>query len=300
MNLLRQCLRRLGTVLPGRASVASLKSDHARSVYIEGGRIPWSEGYSRHRNAVIEGALADPSSLECFASGRDLPPGYGFKLDERCIEIPWIFLRYPRSAGKRMDAGCAYLKFDAIRRRLDPDSSVTLLTLDKRDMAFPVVAREVVRLEADMRSVSLGGGTFDAITCVSTLEHVGMDNTQLYTADAAFREQSEGDFLRAFRELVRLLKSGGSLFVTVPHGARKNHGWLQVFDAAMLDRMIDSPDVTLVEESIYRHGPSGWARATRESAAQSIYFDVHAAGADATSSSLAAAEAVACLWFKRQ
>lgn len=300
MDALRRYANKLGSLFLGRHPARGPEGNRLHSTYIEGGRVPWSEGYSRYRNAVIEETVSQASALANFGPGGVLPAGYGVKLDERCIEIPWIFSRYPAAAGAILDAGCAYLKFDSIRRRLDPSTSVTLLTLDKRDMAFPVAAKVVHRLEADMRDVPLERQTFDAITCVSTLEHVGMDNTQLYTADDSYREQSDRDYLKALTELAGLLKLGGDLFVTVPYGARKNHGWLQVFDPGMLDSMIAVPGVALVEEAIYQHRATGWGRAGRDSAAHAVYFDVHAAGADVAGSSLAAAEAVACLWFKRR
>lgn len=300
MNALRRYAHKLGHLLLGRNPALGPEANLLHSAYIKGGRVPWSEGYSRYRNAVIEQTVSQPSALASFGPGGVLPPGYGVKLDERCIEIPWIFSRFPATAGAILDAGCAYLKFDSIRRRLEPACSVTLLTLDKRDMAFPVAAKVVHRLEADMRNVPLERQTFDAITCVSTLEHVGMDNTQLYTADDSYREQSDGDYLKAMTELAGLLKPGGDLFVTVPYGARMNHGWLQVFDPGMLDSMIAVPGLALVEEAIYQHRPTGWGLAGRDTAVRAVYFDVHAAGANVAGSSLAAAESVACLWFKRR
>jgi SAM-dependent methyltransferase len=300
MKLLRRYANKLGYRFLGRNSARSPDGNRLHTAYLEGGRVPWSEGYSRYRNAVIEETVSRPSALVNFGTGGVLPSGYGVKLDERCIEIPWIFTRFPTAPRVILDAGCAYLKFDSIRRRLDPASSVTLLTLDKRDMAFPVTTTEVHRLEADMRNVPLEPQTFDVITCVSTLEHVGMDNTQLYTADDSYREQSDRDYLKALEELARLLKPGGDLFATVPYGARKNHGWLQVFDLSMLDSMVAVPGLALVEEAIYQHQSVGWVLAGRETATQAVYFDVHAVGANAADSSLAAAEAVACLWFKRK
>ena len=300
MNVIRRCISKVSRLVFGQGPKGRANEASPHKAYLEGGQVPWSDGYSRYRNAVIENALVKPSVLQSFAAGTALPKGYGFKLDERCVEIPWIFSRYPQAKGMVLDAGCAYLKFGSIRRRLDPEASVTLLTLDKRDMAFPVSAKEVCRLEADMRNVPLERQSFDAITCVSTLEHVGMDNTQLYTADESFREQSEEDYIKAFRELGSLLKTGGSLFVTVPFGLRKNHGWLQVFDAPMLNSLIGSPDLELVEETIFQHQATGWVAVSRELAEGAIYFDVHASGADKANSRLAAAEAVACLWFKRK
>ena len=300
MVMMKSFISKIASVIQKQDAALPVNENLIHAEYINGGRVPWSEGYSRYRNALIADALNTPEILKCFAVANALPRGWGEGVDERCVEVPWIFSRYPKSVEMIMDAGCAYLKFDSIRRRLPPETSVTLVTLDKRDMAFPVPTKKVQRLEADLRNLPLALQGFDVITCISTLEHVGMDNTQLYSEDIAYREQSERDYLKAFEEFGRLLKKGGSLFLTIPFGARKNHGWLQVFDASMLDALKQVAVLEAVEEAIFRHESSGWTLVNRDIASQAVYFDVHACGINKISGRLAAAEAVACLWFKRK
>ena len=172
------------------------------------------------------------------------------------------------------------------------------MTLDERDMKFNVGAAQLTRQAADLRQIPLPDGRFDTVICISTIEHVGMDNTLLYTDDSDYRENTPDDYQRVASELARVLSPTGDLFLTVPFGLHRQHGWLQVFDATMLDKMIGATNCDLVEETIFRHGAKGWEKSDRQNASGSIYFDVHAEGADVEKSYLAAAEAVACLHLK--
>ena len=69
------------------------------------GRIPWSEGYSIAQEALIAATLDDPSLMAAFAGGEHLPPDYGIGIDERCVELPWLFAKLQNVSGKILDAG---------------------------------------------------------------------------------------------------------------------------------------------------------------------------------------------------
>jgi SAM-dependent methyltransferase len=64
-------------------------------------------------------------------------------------------------------------------------------------------------IQGDIRTCSLPDESFDAVTCISTLEHVGV-------AYYGGLENANGDIV-ASREIIRLLKSGGTLVVTAPY-----------------------------------------------------------------------------------
>ena len=71
--------------------------------YLARGRRPWSPGYYTAKRWGIENAI-DAGSLK---PGTVLPEGYGFRLDERVIEYPWVLARLPQDPGAMLDAGSA-------------------------------------------------------------------------------------------------------------------------------------------------------------------------------------------------
>jgi SAM-dependent methyltransferase len=96
------------------------------------------------------------------------------------------------------------------------------------------------------------------VLLVSTLEHVGADNT-VYGLDTA----SDGDArVRALRELRRVLAPDGSLLVTVPLGERGDHGWFRQEDERGWSRLYARSGLFLEEVEAYELLPEGW-RATR-------------------------------------
>ena len=76
----------------------------------------------------------------------------------------------------------------------------------------------------DLRETCYRDAYFNWIVCISTLEHVGLDNTRFYTSDLRRKEVSPGDHLRVASELRRVLRPGGVLYLSVPFGLSRNHG----------------------------------------------------------------------------
>jgi ubiquinone/menaquinone biosynthesis C-methylase UbiE len=79
---------------------------------------------------------------------------------------------------------------------------------------------------------------FDAIFCVSTLEHVGMNNT-IYGLGV---EDDHVSQLDAMREMYRILKPKGKLLLTLPFGKFQNHGGFIQYDLAALGHVVINSD----------------------------------------------------------
>ena len=148
----------------------------------------------------------------------------------------------------------------------------------------------------DLRAIPFRDAWFDEIVCISTLEHVGLDNTRIYTKDSAFRQDNASEFGIVLAELRRVLKPGGQLLLTVPYGLAQNFGWMQQFDRAGLDQIVHAFGSACVERTFFRHDPDGWRLCPEEDCAGLEYFDVHSASRPAADLA-AAARAVACLRF---
>ena len=202
-----------------------------------------------------------------------MPPGYGFGLDERVVEYPWIFARLQDHHQILLDAGSSLNHFDILTLPALRDRKLYISTLDDEGKHDAPCQPEYVY--EDLRHSSFPDEFFDAIICLSTLEHVGMDNTFLYTDNEEKRESNRWAFLEAVTEFKRLLKKGGILYLTVPYGRYKNHGWFQVFDAEMIRSVLDTftPDSFTVDYFKYEHRQ--WQYAAAEACQDGYFFDVH-------------------------
>jgi DNA modification methylase len=150
---------------------------------------------------------------------------------------------------------------------------VSISTLAPEPVSFNTLG--VSYVYEDIRASCFRSDYFDRIVSLSTLEHVGMDNTMLYTDDRSKREDSPFAYLDAIREFKRILKPGGNLYVSVPFGESKSYGWFQIFDAPMVDALVEEFAPAFFKEFHFRYLPDGWTVSTREQSAGATYFDIH-------------------------
>lgn len=257
-------------------------------VYVARGKKPFTTGYGVYKEKRIAEVLA-----ERIFDGRQLRPGYGVRLDERIVEYPWLFSRLPGEPGKLLDAGSA-LNFDYVLAQPSIQTKQifvsTLAPEKKRQLARPNISY----VYEDLRGTCFKDNYFDWVVSLSTLEHIGLDNTRFYTRDSSKRENRPDTYLRVVEELRRVLKPGGVLYLSVPFGRYRNHGWLQVFDAAMVDALREVFTPAAYVESHFRYEREGWRVSSREQSRDAIYFDYHESKKH-DDDYAAAARAVVCL-----
>jgi SAM-dependent methyltransferase len=159
-------------------------------------------------------------------------------LDERVVEYPWALHRLAarhRAGDPILDAGSVlnHRRILAHCRRigLQPISIVTL-----KYEGFAKVSDEVRYEFADLRRLPYRDEWFGGVICLSTLEHVGMDNT-MYGDSAGGVPDPSTETEKAMREIRRVTKPGGAMLLSVPLGAGENRGWLRLFDAGELQRV---------------------------------------------------------------
>ena len=238
--------------------------------------------HARRQRRLVLRELSAPAALEPFAARRALPDGYGVGANERVIEIPWLLAQGP--SGRALDAGSS-LNHAEFLDRLDPLlDELHIVTLAYEGVAYP--QRGVSYAFSDLRALPYRDGYFETVISISTLEHVGMDNTA-YAEGAATAADPAKETDEAVRELARVLRSGGRLLVTVPYGEREDHGRFRQFDHADVDRLLEVAQPREAETVVYRYSHRGWALSDLDEASNARYRSDFGA------------EAVACICMTR-
>lgn len=266
----RRPLQRVRALL--RPSPESLNAKKVAQYFREGRR-PWSVGYREHKQAFIEQRLGDVEFLKTVRATGSLPKNYGEFMDERVVEYPWLYSRLPQRSARLLDAGSVLNQSYLVQHPLMKMRDLTLLTLAPEGNCF--WQQKISYVFGDIRELPFRDEYFDEVVCLSTLEHIGKNNTQLYTADARFNENNSADFEKAARELKRVSKKGGKIFLTVPFGCVQDGGWFQQFDATMLDRLISLLQPASLVETYYQYKDGGWSLSTREACKDCRSFDIH-------------------------
>jgi len=243
------------------------------SLYLKSDRRPWRPGYAEYRAKYLGAAIENNALLDTFLQGNRLPERYGFRLDARVVEIPWVLARVAQRTGRLLDAGSSLNNDIVLEARALAGKRISIVTLAPEGQCHWKLG--VSYLFGDLRDLDFRDDCFDAIACISTIEHVGMDNTMyLSTPDKTNRGDTK-EFLVALREMKRVLKPGGALYITFPFGRYENHGWFQQFDSGLTDRLIAEFGPSRLTETVFRYDPDGWRLSDRASCADCEFFDVH-------------------------
>jgi len=230
------------------------------------GARPWTPGYEEYKEQEIGRILKSG----CF-DPEHLPPHFGIGVDERIVEIPWFFQRIPPGPARLLDAGSALNQELYLTQPVLAEKEIQIVTLAPEN--YCAWRSGVSYLFHDLRQLPYRDAWFDQITCISTLEHIGMDNTLLYTAESTYREHSPGASKLALVELFRVLRPGGKLWLSVPVGRPKDLGWLQIFDSRTLESMISTSGFSLAGAWYYQYTRLGWQRARASQVTEATYFD---------------------------
>jgi FkbM family methyltransferase len=246
---------------------------------------PRTLAYDATHRALVGSVLDSEEWLSRFASGERLPPGLGACFDERVVEYPWLFSR--GLSGRVLDAGSVLNHRHLVERLLPAIADLTIVTLAPEPVAFTSLG--VSYLYGDLRTLPLRDDWFDEVVCLSTLEHVGMDNA-VYGAAGPRAEDPRADAAQALRELLRVVRPGGRVHLSVPFGRREDHGWLRQLDREDVDDLLAATGANRHEEAVFVHTSRGWRRSTPRRAARAVYNDGSGRAADGA----VAARAVLC------
>jgi hypothetical protein len=202
--------------------------------------------------------FAEEPLIERLVAGRTPLSGIGVGLTERIVEIPWVLRSLNGQAGTRvLDIGTAFSP--VVYKRLLVRQPQTVEVADLA-VADSLGLRSHV---ADVRKLPFAADSFDVAICISTLEHVGMDNTNYNVASGG------GGDVDALRELGRVAKT---VFVTVPAGADANMGWQRQYAPGTFRRVVEEAGLMVKRLEVFAHDqPNGWAPAEETAVAERSY-----------------------------
>jgi hypothetical protein len=190
--------------------------------------------------------------IERLALGREPLEGIGVGLSERVVEIPWVLRRLPGDRGNRvLDIGTAFSPM--IYKWLLIRQPHVIEVADLNETYIPGLRSHV----ADVRNLPFAPDSFDIAVCVSTLEHIGMDNTNYGVGKGGV-----GD-VDALRELGRVARR---VLVTVPAGSDKDMGWARQYAPSTFRRVVGEAGLTVERLEVFAHDPvNGWTPAKEDS-----------------------------------
>ena len=178
------------------------------------------------------------------------PPGA-----DRAIEYPWMIENIKLKSGKLLDVGST-----AGRLLADflPDSvEIYCLNLNPKK----IENNRIKVITGDIRKTDFLPDYFDYITCISTLEHIGVSGR--YGSD----DDRRGD-IKAMEEIKRILKPGGELLITVPYGIKDVLPINKLYNKERLNILLNN--FYIIEQTFIKYNQRWgiWLKATEAEAAK--------------------------------
>lgn len=174
------------------------------------------------------------------------PPG----TDERVVEIPWVLSRL-RTRARVLEVGYAFAEPAYLAGLVRAGVDLVGVDLAVRDLG------DIEVVQADARELPFEDNSFGQVLLVSTLEHIGADNTA-YGLEA---ETDDDARMQALLELARVLRPDGSLLVTVPLGEPGDHGWFRQEDERGWTALFARAGYFVEEVEAYELTAEGWRAA---------------------------------------
>ncbi len=250
-----------------------------------GGQLkPFTSSYFSDRNRLFSERLLPEVYRHALDGGDNTyetllqQPEYG-KFDERTIEYSWILRQFaqlePILKHNVLDVGCVLnnkLIAGYIGNIFD---MIWFMNPAPEPLAYDDGVAYIV---SDVRAHRLPSGMqFDVVTCLSTLEHIGMD-TERYGGPGGeinpYPDQPQRNAVEAVRAMYQLLAPGGVMYLSVPYGPFEYlydyGGGLPIyytFDQARLEELLSYIPESEAEISveIYKVAPGvGWVKTTRD------------------------------------
>jgi hypothetical protein len=274
-----------------RASINEFKTKKLLNNFKTGGYKPWTPGYNLYKWEAIVRVLNENNFYSVIGS-----KDFGYHIDERIVEYPWFLTKLSNDPLVLLDAGSALNHEIIVNHPKLQNKKLFISTLSPEKQSF--WNKGISYVYEDLRETCFRKEMFDCISSISTIEHIGLNNSLIYTKDITKAENQTTAYKLFVDTLHALLKPGGSLFLTFPYGLFFNHGWFQVFNSEMIDSVVERFNPRFFSEEIFEYKHNGWCPSTREDAKNSVCFDIQTQK-NYDSDFAACSRAIACLELKK-
>lgn len=257
------------------------------------GYLPWTAGYETYKWNTITETITSDEILKLFNLKQTLPSQFGWRIDERIVEYPWLLSQLNEGNKRVLDAGSALNFLPTLQYLQKLNRDVTIMTLAPEDKAF--WNKSISYHYGDLRLLPFRDEWFDEIVSISTIEHVGFDNT-IYGAS---KEYSEEGYLQVVNELWRVLAPEGTLYITVPYGQADDiiidgQIFARQFNATMMSQLLQNLNTSNIDVVYYRYTSEGWILSNQTECDPMHYYNIHQQR-DYDEDIAAAARAVCCI-----
>lgn len=267
-------------------------------IFLRNKSIPWSLGYNDYKWNEIEKAISNNEILIKYKENKEII-GVGINIDERIIEIPWFISKLKEEKTKLLDAGSSLNHEIILQQPIFSIKETTIYTYFPEPLNFN--QKRISYVYGDLRELPFKDTFFDEIVCISTLEHIDMDNS-MYGYEIKNHENpatKSYEYLRVIQEFLRVLNANGNMIITVPYGKFENHGFFQQFDEEMVSRIVEmtNPFGTIAKK-YFRYTQSGWQTASAEECKNEKSYNPHT-GIGKGIDNAAHSRAICCVFFNK-
>jgi len=225
----------------------------------------------------------------------------------RSIEVPWA-ASHVRAGSRVLDVGFALANLDYLGMllhsighygvRLDAVDIIRPEQVKNRypEEWLPAIAKVPV-FAGDVRTLDLPADTYDAVMCISTLEHIGYDRPSSTVAGSAFeraKSKGEANTLRdphtheaVLNAFWKTLKPGGIACISVPMGkgepivTQDSKGLYSVeweYESESWRELTGDPRFELHEELFFKNTPEGWMQVASPAALADVTGSMNSKG----------------------
>ena len=150
-------------------------------------------------------------------------------------EWKWVVSNLDLKRGKILDVGCISGSNSETVSDLDEyllKMGYEIYGLDIRKCKFKHANFTFIR--KSIQELDYPDDYFDAVTCVSTIEHIGLLH---YVPIHTTKVELNGD-LNAIEQMKRVLKKGGCILITAPYGVPKVTEHFRIYGRSRLERLV--------------------------------------------------------------